>query len=195
MTRCSPGTKPPGCRPGGARPASLFWPPCWIEAEGPLSRIGRKRLPAAGSTQGGLVAPSQPAVWPRGSPGSYVVSSWFLTRTATLGRETGSIPDPLGGSTLSSLRPQPRCCPCPPRKQPGSHTLPPAPAQLDTPTRRHLVEIARRSRTALPAVAPQGATHGHPDLSLLHQGAHRGVLTPIRSTTPVTTLASARSAR
>ena len=45
----------------------------------------------------------------------------------------------------------------------------------------------------MPANGPWRATHSHPDRSLLHEWAHRGALSPIRSTTPATTLASRRS--
>jgi hypothetical protein len=92
-----------------------------------------------------------------------------------------------------SLLPQPRCCPCPPSKQPGSRALPPARTQPDTPARRHRMEITRWPRTAMSANGPWRATHSHPDRSLLHECAHRGALRPIRSTTPATTLASRRS--
>jgi len=68
------------------------------------------------------------------------------------------------------------------RSHPTGHPVPAPPDGDRTPVQ----DGDARKRT--PA-----SDHGQPDRSLQHQRAHRGSLSPIRSTTPATTLASRRS--
>ena len=67
--------------------------------------------------------------------------------------------------------------------RPTGHPSPPPPGGDRPPAQ----DDAARQR-ALASDPPR-----HPDRSLLHRWAHRGALSPIRSTTPATTLASRRS--
>ena len=96
---------------------------------------------------------------------------------------------------LMQMPPQPelRSCACPPKAQ-ASSPLPSSRTQPDDPSRQDLLQITRQARTAPPLKVPRQPDQSTPgDQRLQHERAQRGARSPIRTTTPATTLGKGRS--